>query len=293
MKNWETAPKIFIIPGMPRTGTTFLYHNLQRHPEIFVPYRKEVNYFTFDHKLGEKWYFSMFDEMTDSQIGADISPFYFMDDAAPERIRKFNNDIKLILMVRRPDKWAVSFYNQINSYHYNVPEFEEFLKGYTTNVEENDFELSFEAGTYIKRIKKYCEMFGDDILICDFEILSTDTLKLLKAIENHIGVKSFFNESNFDNQKINAGNRKQIKFLTWLSTTRLFRYILEKILPRWLIRRMRNVMDSLSVTKDNKKAYDKKNLQIAKDFFNDDRLFYETIFEDSDILHGNEVLGKI
>jgi Sulfotransferase family len=44
----------FLIVGPQRTGTTWLFHNLKRHPEIFLPQGKELYYFstlrTPDHR---------------------------------------------------------------------------------------------------------------------------------------------------------------------------------------------------------------------------------------------------
>ena len=36
----------FLIIGPQRTGTTWLYHNLKKHPEIFLPQVKETYYFS-------------------------------------------------------------------------------------------------------------------------------------------------------------------------------------------------------------------------------------------------------
>jgi hypothetical protein len=36
----------FLIVGPQRTGTTWLFHNLRRHPEIFLPQEKELYYFS-------------------------------------------------------------------------------------------------------------------------------------------------------------------------------------------------------------------------------------------------------
>ncbi|MBN2757956.1 MAG: hypothetical protein JXR51_12320 [Bacteroidales bacterium] len=41
---------------MPRAGTTFMYHYLQKHPEVFLPYRKEIQYFDLNYSEGENWY---------------------------------------------------------------------------------------------------------------------------------------------------------------------------------------------------------------------------------------------
>lgn len=42
---WECFPD-FLILGPQRTGTTWLYHNLKKHPQVFLPRQKETYYFT-------------------------------------------------------------------------------------------------------------------------------------------------------------------------------------------------------------------------------------------------------
>ena len=42
----------FVIPGFARCGTTWLYEVLRRHPGIFLPERKELNFFTESWDLG-------------------------------------------------------------------------------------------------------------------------------------------------------------------------------------------------------------------------------------------------
>ena len=38
-----------LVAGFPRSGSTFLYHLLTQHPEIYIPKIKEINYFNKDH----------------------------------------------------------------------------------------------------------------------------------------------------------------------------------------------------------------------------------------------------
>ena len=46
------ATHLFIVYGMPRTGTTYLYHALADHPQIYVPYRKESMFFSVNFDKG-------------------------------------------------------------------------------------------------------------------------------------------------------------------------------------------------------------------------------------------------
>ena len=83
-----TPPKIFIVAGMPRTATTFLFQRFQDHPSIFCPYRKETSFFGGNYGRGEAWYHKLYAEMTAEQIGADVSPSYFLESSAIERIQR-------------------------------------------------------------------------------------------------------------------------------------------------------------------------------------------------------------
>ena len=34
-----------LVAGFPRSGSTYLYHLLKQHPDIYIPQIKEINYF--------------------------------------------------------------------------------------------------------------------------------------------------------------------------------------------------------------------------------------------------------
>ncbi len=94
--------EIVFVVGMSRAGTTFLYHNLQKHPDIFVPAKKEIGYFAHHYEEGEQWYLKFFDDVQDGQVPFDICGVYFTDDNALARIKSFNPDTKVIIGVRDP-----------------------------------------------------------------------------------------------------------------------------------------------------------------------------------------------
>ncbi|MFC1808471.1 sulfotransferase, partial [Candidatus Omnitrophota bacterium] len=123
--------KICIIAGMPRTGTTFLYYNMQRHPSIFVTIMKETDFFSLNYDRGFNWYGSLYEKMMPGQVGFDISPLYFQyNKLSIERIREFNPSAKVILTVREPVSWICSLYNSQMSLMFKKIDFSEFIKGY-------------------------------------------------------------------------------------------------------------------------------------------------------------------
>ncbi len=59
--NKINLPKFFII-GSARSGTTALYNNLVQHPEIYMPQRKELHFFSHGWHKGLNWYYSHFEK---------------------------------------------------------------------------------------------------------------------------------------------------------------------------------------------------------------------------------------
>ena len=100
MKN----PNLFIV-GAPKTGTTFLYHYLKKHSEIYFPDFKEPHFFGSDlqrrngaYNLSLNEYQSLFE--TDKKIIGEASTFYLFSDNAAKEIHDFNPKAKIIIMLR-------------------------------------------------------------------------------------------------------------------------------------------------------------------------------------------------
>lgn len=145
---------LLVVAGMPRAGTTFLYHYLQQHPSIYLAFRKEIDYFNAHyHFKGRDWFASLFRGIKPGQIAGDLSPACWNDPQAPEWIREFNPDTKVILCLRDPAEFAVSLFRQKNHSHYDVPPtLEQWLHdGYESRLTEEDlFSLPFMTASSSK-----------------------------------------------------------------------------------------------------------------------------------------------
>jgi hypothetical protein len=120
--------KHVIMVGMSRAGTTFMYHNLLKHTQLYLPSRKEIGYFAHHNNRGLQWYNSFYSEASPEQYTVDICGVYFTDDAAFERIVEEFPDAKIILAVRDPIEWIYSFYEQYSG-NFEMPAFSDFLDG--------------------------------------------------------------------------------------------------------------------------------------------------------------------
>lgn len=125
----------FIIPGASRSGTTTLYHFLTQHPNIYMPSKKkELSFFEkeVNYERGNEFYESFFQVNDDRKMAfGESSPPYFhkgikvgvsgehvFDDNndAPNRLYKYNPDVKLIFTLRNPISRLLSqYWKNVNS----------------------------------------------------------------------------------------------------------------------------------------------------------------------------------
>lgn len=238
--------QIVIIAGMPRTGTTFLYHNLQKHPSIFVPYRKELEYFNFYYDKGTDWFLEHFDGIRPDQIGLDIGPKYFLSDAAVERIAAYNPNCKVIVGVRDPIDFALSWYAQYSTFHFKMPPFEEFIEYYRVSRRGKSIEVRIKDNLIPRMINKLSETFGENLLLYDYKEIRRGPLDLLRAIEGFVGVPHYFDDNNFDNVVINAAVRRHNKLFAYIMSREAVIVVLRRLFPPMLLRYLRGKYDMAS-----------------------------------------------
>jgi hypothetical protein len=279
-------PRRFIVAGMPRTATTFLYQRFQEHPEIFCPFRKETNYFSVNFRKGPDWYDKLYEDMPDGQIGADVSPVYFLDDDAIERISTHETESPIILGVRPASEWALSWYTQVLSNHIGEkPSFEEFVTGYMYQISGGEIWQDFRNGFVQRMVERYQDAFGDRLLIYHFRALRENPLGLINSIEELVGVQKYFCENNLKNEIVNAGARRNIGFIAYILGREGFVEAVGRLLPRQLVQTARNVYVRLGTNKKDVKrtAFTDEEIRLAKEIFADDDRWIEEVFAESSI----------
>jgi len=109
-------PNLFIV-GAPKCGTTFLYHYLKKHPDIYFPEFKEPHFFGSDlirkndaYNLSLEQYYNLF--QTDKKIIGEASTFYIFSKNAAKEIYQFNPEAKIIIMLRDLVDLAYSMHSQ-------------------------------------------------------------------------------------------------------------------------------------------------------------------------------------
>jgi hypothetical protein len=283
--------KICAIAGMPRAATTFLYHTLALHPEIFVPSRKELEFFSINYNRGESWYLDFFKEMKNNDVGFDISPMYFFATSVPQRMLAFNPKIKVILLIRDPIEFIISFFKNRQATTYKSLNFETFLKAFEYEKDGTSLSIRFDQNIIKNRILDYVNAFGDNLLLGDFNAFATDPLSLLKAIEKHIEVSEYFQQGNFENIKINASDQRGFKVINKLMHQKLFADIVAKLFPKALIMNVRYRLQSGSSpekTNHNSNEYSLYRQEMISQFQNDTD-FINMIFKDHSYINANQI----
>jgi hypothetical protein len=186
----------FLIIGSQKAGTTSLYNILKQHPEVFMPEKKEVNFFFLDkeYRKGIGYYQRFFADIPPGKkVCGEASPGYICHPQAPARIKKYLPDVKMILTVRNPIERA---YSQYWDNRMTLSEPREFKA--TLDIALNDTyepgELGyFNRGTYIQYINRYLELFdGDRVLVMLFDDLRDAPLKFYRMCFEFLGVDPEF-----------------------------------------------------------------------------------------------------
>jgi hypothetical protein len=64
----------FILIGAPRAGTTWIAKNLEAHPDIFIPRKKELHFFDYQYSDGLESYASYFRDAGDAKAIGEATP---------------------------------------------------------------------------------------------------------------------------------------------------------------------------------------------------------------------------
>lgn len=105
----------FFIVGAQRSGTTYLYHLLDHHPQIFMarPVQPEPKFFLLDQLYAQGldyYYQAFFAGCEEGQILGEKSTSYIESEKAAQRIIQTFPDAKIIIVLRNPIRRAISNY---------------------------------------------------------------------------------------------------------------------------------------------------------------------------------------
>ena len=160
---------IFIV-GAPKAGTTSLHYYLNEHSEILMSSMKEPDFFlekeiddiglyygTTRIETFEK-YHNLFSDKKDEEIFGESSVSYLYYPEVPKRIKEYNTEAKIIIMLRNPVDRAFSHYLMDFKLGLLSDRFEDVFN----KKEGLKFQQYFLLGNYYEQVKRYFDEFSKE-----------------------------------------------------------------------------------------------------------------------------------
>ena len=295
-ENILESKDIFVVYGMPRSGTTFLYQILPEHPNLFVPHRKETHFFSVNYEKGLNWYANLFSEQRHHEIGVDVNPMYYLDDNALSRMLSFRPNMKVVLGVREPVDFAASLYGNMCAFSLDPPPILEMIQDYSWPIKSTcALTFSLADGIMQRRVTEMREALGKNLLLYDFSLFRRSPLVVLQAIEEFIGLPSHFCDKNFENVKINASTRLNSRVLNRLIGNQEFLEFAYRVIPSPTIRLLRRAFErigSCGAKRQDSRNTDKSLVtpterRQLESVLAEDIAFYRDLFRESQVVLGN------
>lgn len=173
--------------GAQKCASTWLHRILAEHPEVSVPEKKEINYFSFHYDHGYQWYEAQFKPCDAQTVLGEISPSYFYEPAAPERVYRYLPKIKILLALRDPIQRALSNHrHEIRVGH---------ITGSDLSLEAGllNNPMYVEQGHYATHLKRWLKFFPlNQFHIILMEDIKSDPLAVAKNIYSFLGINEAY-----------------------------------------------------------------------------------------------------
>ena len=168
----------FIIAGAPRSGTTWLYELLDRHPDVYMakPARPEPKFFLVDelYALGVQHYFdTWFSEAGAYAAAGEKTTNYLESSTAAERIYAHLPGVKVVFILREPvhraySNWAWSVMNGLETEDFEtaIAKEEERERNVPARLKYARPHAYFSRGLYANLLRPYLRRFSRDQVLC-------------------------------------------------------------------------------------------------------------------------------
>ncbi len=276
-----------LIIGAGRSGTTSIYEYLSNHPEVNFSITKEVHYFSIEdlYKRGEKYFHSLF-EQSDKKIMATADTYLLIDKKAPEKIRNYNPDMKLIVMLRDPVERAYSNYNYSVNYGHekeNIP-FLDSIQLEKTRLQSDDIAVlnntcHFYGSLYYEHLSYWQQFFPlENFILLKLSDLKNDPDLFYKKLASELKIAYIPFEPG--KTKFNAASGVKSK---WLQQLLLNRESAVRKLISFVLRPFRKLIIKSGII-DKVYAINKKEMKQKVISAEEEKIAYSYFKEDLNML---------
>ena len=205
LRRKRLKPPDFFIVGAPKSGTTALHRYLQRHPQLFLPQRKELPYLATDltdqrpgMALPTDEYLEHFRRAEGKTAGASWALYLYSKNAAQE-LKQFSPNAKIIALLRNPVDMLHSYHSQLLAH--GLEEIQDFQEALDAEEPRKNGErlpkwLPYppeclyysEIVQYAQQVERYFDAFGkENVRIVLFDDFVQDTGKIYNETVRFLG----------------------------------------------------------------------------------------------------------
>ncbi len=203
----EVRPHFFIV-GAFKSGTTALYEYLRRHPQVFMPFHKEPNFFGDDltrhyGRLSMADYLALFRHAQPGQRVGEASTWYLYSSSAAREIAEFSPAAQIIVLLRNPVDVMYAQHSQL------LFRADENLTDFQTALEAEPGRRRGEqlppppvrpetlfyrhSVDFAEQIERYVQVFGRRrVHVALFDDLVADTAATYRSVLEFLGVDPTF-----------------------------------------------------------------------------------------------------
>jgi len=184
----------FFLAGYQKSGSTWLHRCFAEHPDIFVPEKDAIHFFTIHYHKGLEWYERFFESFNGEDMVGDTTPSYIRFTWSRQRLFDFNPYAKILITLRNPINRAFSHYwheKKKRSINYN------FVDIFGNNVDI--FDSWIATGFYYDHINELLKLFPrKQIQVMFYEDLVVDPKAFCREVFDFLNVNPDFVPSIID-----------------------------------------------------------------------------------------------
>ena len=236
----------FFIVGAPKSGTTSLYHYLDQHHDISMSIVKEPNYFSAEELKRQELYYkakiiseideynNLFERKKNNQLLGEASVSYLFYSDVASKIKLYNPDAKIIILLRNPVERAYSHYNMDRRLGYVKEDLTKIINDSSVKNHSLYYQQYIQLGQYYTQVKNYIDVFGrDNVCVMLYDHLKENNKKLTDKVISFLKLKEY-DGIDYD-IPYNSSKNSDFKIVNFLYTLSSLRRLVLMIFPASLL----------------------------------------------------------
>lgn len=236
----------FLVIGTNKSGTTTLYDVLKQHRQVFLPFRKELHFFSDDvrYARGVDWYVqSFFQGSAGCHVRGDVTPTYlYWGEKVIPRIKAVYGDTppRMIVILRDPVERAYSRYWHQRRIEEREPlSFEDALAAEPERILEDAGTFGvrgrfprayFQGGLYGAQLERYFTSFPAECFhVMLFQDLQRDFAGTIRGLLAFLGVDETVDIARVRSNP--ASVTRAPRFNAWLRSRSTIGGVVRRVLP--------------------------------------------------------------